>query len=129
MLHRRVFWFVIGASALLLGALGVVLPLLPTTPFVLVAAYAFAQSSDRCHQWLLDHPLFGSLIANWRVYGAISRRAKILTVISMMAVLLISIGLGVPPLILLVQIVVLGASGTFVLTRPLPPENTKSAEP
>ncbi len=119
----RIGWLVVGLLALALGALGVALPLLPTTPFVLVAAFAFAQSSETLHQWLLDHDIFGPLIENWRRHGAISRRAKVVSVISMAAVLGISIAMAAPPVVIGVQVVVLGASALFILTRPLPPED------
>ena len=77
----RLTWLVIGILSLGLGALGILLPLLPTTPLVLLAAFSFARSSDRLHQWLLEHDVFGALIENWRRYGAISRRAKIVSVV------------------------------------------------
>jgi uncharacterized membrane protein YbaN (DUF454 family) len=118
----RIGWLVVGFVALALGALGIALPLLPTTPFVLVAAFAFAQSSEKLHQWLLDHNVFGPLIENWRRHGAISRRAKVVSVVSMVAVLTISVAMAVPTYVVVVQAVVLGASALFILTRPLPPE-------
>lgn len=117
----RVFWLVVGILALALGGLGVVLPLLPTTPFVLVAAFAFANSSDKLHQWLLDHNIFGPLIANWQRYGAISLSAKVLSLLSMAAVLAISLVMAVPALIIAVQALVVGACSLFIITRPLPP--------
>ena len=119
----RLAWLTLGIVALGLGALGVLLPILPTTPFVLVAAFAFAQSSQRLHDWLLDHNLFGGLIANWRRYGAISRSAKMVSVASMVAVVLISLLIGVPIFVLAVQLLVLGACAWFILSRPLPPRN------
>jgi len=51
----RMSWLVVGVVALALGALGIALPLLPTTPFILVAAVAFARSSTRLHAWLVNH--------------------------------------------------------------------------
>ena len=117
----RITWLVVGLLALALGALGIALPLLPTTPFILVAAFAFAQSSEKLHQWLLDHNVFGPLIDNWQQHGAISRRAKVISVVSMAAVLAISVALAAPPVIIWVQVVVLGAAAMFVLTRPMPP--------
>lgn len=117
----RVFWLVVGILALALGGLGVVLPLLPTTPFVLVAAFAFANSSDTLHQWLLDHNIFGPLIANWQRYGAISRSAKVLSLLSMVAVLVISLVMAVPAFVIAVQALVVGACSLFIISRPLPP--------
>ena len=117
----RVFWLVVCILALALGGLGVVLPLLPTTPFVLVAAFAFANSSDTLHQWLLDHNIFGPLIANWQRYGAISRSAKVLSLLSMVAVLVISLVMAVPAFVIAVQALVVGACSLFIISRPLPP--------
>jgi uncharacterized membrane protein YbaN (DUF454 family) len=117
----RVIWLVVGILALALGGLGVVLPLLPTTPFVLVAAFAFANSSDTLHQWLLDHNIFGPLIANWQRYGAISRPTKVLSLLSMLAVLVISLVMAVPTFVIAVQALVVGVCSLFIISRPLPP--------
>ncbi|KTT23130.1 membrane protein [Pseudacidovorax intermedius] len=62
--------------ALVLAVAGVILPGLPTTPFVLLAAWAAARSSPRLAGWLEAHRLFGPLIRNWRSGGRVSRRAK-----------------------------------------------------
>jgi len=117
----RLTWLVIGLLALVLGVLGIFLPLLPTTPLVLLAAFAFARSSDRLHQWLLEHDIFGSLIADWRRHGAISRSAKVGSVVAMVVVLVISLAIAAPTVIIIVQLVVLGAAALFILSRPLPP--------
>jgi len=117
----RLTWLVIGFLALALGVLGIFLPLLPTTPLVLLAAFAFARSSERLHQWLLDHNIFGALIANWRRHGAISRSAKVSSVVAMVAVLGVSLVLAVPAYVIIVQVVVLGVAALFILSRPLPP--------
>jgi uncharacterized membrane protein YbaN (DUF454 family) len=117
----RATWLVVGILALALGGLGVVLPLLPTTPFVLLAAFAFANSSKRMHRWLMEHNIFGPLIANWQRYGAISLSAKVLSLLSMAAVLVISLLIAVPTYIIVVQALVVGACSLFIISRPLPP--------
>lgn len=117
----RLAWLLVGFVALALGAIGIALPLLPTTPFVLVAAVAFARSSERLHGWLVNHDVFGSLIDNWHRYGAISKRAKVISVVSMAAVLVVSVVMAVPAVVIVVQLVVLGAAALFILTRPEPP--------
>ena len=121
---KRIALILIGLVSLALGAIGVFLPLLPTTPFVLVSAIAFANSSDRLHQWLVDHDVFGPLIADWREHGAISRRTKIISVVSMVAILVLSLFLAVPTHVIVIQAVVLSCSATFILTRPLPPRQS-----
>ncbi len=118
---KRIVLILVGLTALALGTLGIFLPLLPTTPFVLVAAIAFANSSERLHQWLLDHDVFGPLIKNWQRYGAISRPTKVLSLVSMVAIVLISWALEVPTYVIVVQAAVLSMSATFIVTRPLPP--------
>ncbi|HJW34900.1 MAG TPA: YbaN family protein [Holophagaceae bacterium] len=65
-----------GVASLLLALLGVVLPLLPTTPFLLLSAACFARSSERLHGWLLKHPRLGPFISDWERGGAIRPSAK-----------------------------------------------------
>jgi uncharacterized membrane protein YbaN (DUF454 family) len=69
-------WLVLAYGALALGIIGIVVPGLPTTPFVLLAAFAAARGSRRMHDWLLAHRTFGPMIRDWERDGAISRRAK-----------------------------------------------------
>lgn len=120
---KRAAYILFGLLCLALGGLGVFLPLLPTTPFVLLAAFAFANSSDTLHEWLINHNVFGQLIADWRQYGAISRTAKVLSAVSMLAVLVISWIFDVPMWIIGAQALVLGCTAAFVLSRPLPPDS------
>lgn len=111
-------WGALGTLALALGAAGLVLPLVPTVPFLLLAAFCFARSSERLHSWLLTHPLFGPPIQDWQRSGAISRRGKWLATGSMALVLAVSFALGVQPKILAVQAVVLCLVALFIWTRP-----------
>jgi uncharacterized membrane protein YbaN (DUF454 family) len=73
----RLLWLAGGGLALLTGVVGIFLPLLPTTPFVLLAAFCFTRGSPRCEQWLLDHARFGPMVQNWRRNHAIPWRAKL----------------------------------------------------
>ena len=120
---RRVALIVVGFISLFLGGLGIFIPLLPTTPFVLVAAFAFANSSETLHQWLLDHNVFGPLINNWRRHRSISRTTKVMSILSMLVILVISWLLGVPVVIIAVQALVLGCVAAFILTRPSFPDD------
>jgi uncharacterized membrane protein YbaN (DUF454 family) len=72
---RSLYW-VGGALALLLAVLGVVLPGLPTTPFVLVAGACFVRASPRAHAWLLRNKTFGPLLSEWEKHHSVPRRVK-----------------------------------------------------
>ncbi len=115
---RRMFWNAIGFASLGLGFLGVALPLLPTTPFVLLAAFAFGRGSPRLRRWTLEHPRFGPAVTRWETHGAISRRHKAYACIGMGASLVLSLALGVPGAALAAQAACLAGAGAFVLTRP-----------
>lgn len=73
----------LGFTFLLLAAAGVVLPILPSTPFVLLAAWFFARSSEKWHQRLLQSELFGPVIHNWESRRCISLRTKLIALLSM----------------------------------------------
>lgn len=73
-----------------LAGLGVVLPLLPTTPFLLVATACFAKSSPRFHQKLLDNKVFGPLITNWRETRSIPKKAKVIALLSIILTMIYS---------------------------------------
>ena len=114
----RMLWRVGGAVALGLGILGIPLPLLPTTPFLLLAAFCFGRSSPRMHRWLISHRHFGPPIIRWRERGAISRKAKILAALAMAAGFLAALAFGAPLFALIAQAVVLSFVGVFIFTRP-----------
>lgn len=80
---QRALWLGVGALSLLTGIVGVFLPVLPTTPFVLVAAFCFTRSSPRVERWLLEHRRFGPMVRDWRERRAVPLRAKQLAVATM----------------------------------------------
>lgn len=114
----RALWAVGGAVALGLGAVGVVTPLLPTVPFLLLAAFCFARSSTRLHGWLLAHPTFGPPIRDWQRSGAISPKAKRLATLSICATFGVSVLLGLKLWVLALQAAVLAAVLVFIWRRP-----------
>ncbi len=111
-------WLVLGLISMGLAVIGVILPLLPTVPFLLLAAFFFARSSDRLHNWLLSHPTFGPFISDWNQSGAINLKAKRLATLSVIAVLGLSILLEAPLLVIIIQCVTLCLVMLFIWTRP-----------
>lgn len=107
-----------------LGFVGAFLPILPTTPFLLIAAWAFSQSSERLHSWLYEHPRFGSYLVNWSKYGAIPIAGKMLSVAGMTlgwtTAYLNSDGWAFP----VILGIILLAVGTYIVTRPGGPPAT-----
>lgn len=83
----RPIYVALGLGSLVLGFIGVFLPLLPTTPFILLAAFFFARGSEAWHQWLLHHKIFGPIIRDWECNGVIRPHVKVIA-ISMLAVTL-----------------------------------------
>ena len=114
----RYLWITAGGLCVALGMIGALLPLLPTTPFMLLAAFCFARSSPRLHGWLLAHPTFGPVITRWQAHGAIAPKVKRVAVLTIVGCFLFSVVLGLKPWILAVQGCVLAAVSLFLLTRP-----------
>lgn len=114
----RGIWFILGWISVAIGAVGIVLPLLPTVPLLLLAAICFAKSSDTAHNWLITHRVFGPPIQDWNQNGAIRRPAKIISSACIITALIISILLGVVWWALILQAVVLVCVSTFIWSRP-----------
>lgn len=114
----RSIWIIAGLVSTALGVIGAVLPLLPTAPFLLLAAACFARGSARLHDWLTTHPRFGPPIADWRDGGAISPASKRAAMIAIGLSFAIPLALGAPGWVVAVQATALGAVAGFILTRP-----------
>lgn len=115
---KKPLWFALGLLSLLLAVLGVVLPLLPTTPFLILAAFCFSQSSEKAHQWLVNHNFFGPLINDWQQYGKIRRKVKVVALSTMALMPILSLVLGAPQWAVWVQTGVLLMVASFIITRP-----------
>lgn len=119
----KALWLSLGLLAAAFGVAGIVLPLVPATPFLLLAAFAFARSSPRLHRWLVTHPRLGRPIDDWRRHRAISRRTKVVALILMAASPVVSVAAGVSEWMVLAQAVALAAAAAFVFSRPSAPRS------
>lgn len=112
----------LAVSALGAGTLGLLLPLLPTTPFILVALWATARGAPEWHERIRTHPRFGPSIQAWQTQRAVSKRAKLLAcgamVVSWTALWLAGAG----PAILVALAVLFAGVSAFLVTRPAPLE-------
>ncbi|NIF56879.1 DUF454 family protein [Enterobacter sp. Ap-916] len=90
---KRLILLIIGWLAVVLATLGVILPLLPTTPFLLLAAWCFARSSPRFHHWLLYRSWFGSYLRHWQTHRAMPRGSKPKAILFILATFALSLWL------------------------------------
>jgi uncharacterized protein len=118
---QRSLYFVAGIFMLVLAVIGALLPVMPTTIFVILAAWCFGRSSPRLEAWLLAHPRFGPALVAWRREGAIPKRAKAFAAGGMALGFVIFLETAHPgwPLALLVAALI-GACAAYVLSRPAP---------
>ena len=113
----RFIYLCLGLFSVFLAGVGIALPLLPTVPFLLLAAFFFARSSERLHNWLLSHATFGPMISDWNEHGAIRLSAKKAATSSVAAVFILSVVLQVPIYVLMIQAITLGGVMIFIWTR------------
>lgn len=117
---KRVY-LVIGWVALALGAIGVLLPIMPTVPFLIVAFWAFSQSSPRLSRRLLANRHLGPPLRDWLRYNAIPRRAKYFATLAMAGGCVTAWWLGAPLWVLGTQAGICLLVAAYILTRPDPP--------
>ena len=118
---RRAAYLAAGFLLLGLGALGAALPVMPTTIFIILAAFCFGRSSPRIETWLLDHPRFGGSLRSWREERAIPTQAKVFAVAGMAVgygLFLLAAHPGPAAMIGVAAFMLSGA--VYVLSRPRP---------
>ena len=105
-----------------LGIVGVFVPLLPTTIFMLVSLWAFSKSSQRLHDYIWHHPRFGTAARNWKLYGIVPRSAKIGALVVMLssAVLLLFV-LSIPEWAAVTAVAIMAVVLLWLLSRPEKP--------
>ena len=107
---KRMAYLILGFVALGLGIIGAFVPLMPTTCFILAAAWAFARSSDRWHQALRNHVRFGATVRDWEDHRCMSRRAKRIAIGSIVLTFSLSLLLWRQSTVLTVLLVLLMAA-------------------
>lgn len=118
---RRAIYLTIGLVFVGLGVLGAFLPVLPTTPLLLISLWAFARSSTRLERWLLAHPRFGPKLVAWRAHRAIPLSVKLTAWTSMVGSLTIMLLVGTPWQAIVAAAAVMAIGAVYVATRPSRP--------
>lgn len=110
----------IGSASLCLGIIGIVLPGLPTTPFLLLSAALYCRSSEKLYNWLCNHKLFGKYITNYRKNKSLSLQTKILSILTMWTMVSLSTIFFVNNLVIDLIIVFAGVLGTITMVFIIP---------
>ena len=121
-------WWLLAYASLGTGIVGIFVPGLPTTVFILLSAYAASRGSDRLHAYLTQHPNFGPMIADWQAHGAVARRVKWVATLTMLACagILLAIMLSVSThraWMTVLPITCMAVVAVWLWLRPEPPGN------
>lgn len=87
---KKILFIIIGSISLVLGVIGILMPVLPTTPFLLLASFCYLRSSEKLYNWLINHHVFGPYIYNYLTYKAIPKKTKIGAIIFLWCSLILS---------------------------------------
>jgi hypothetical protein len=111
---KKYLYIVVGSIALTLGVIGIFIPVLPTTPFLLLASYCYLRGSNRMYHWLMNHKILGAYIYSYMTYKAVPKKTKISAIIFLWASLTFSMVI-VSSLHLRILLAVIGTAVTFHL--------------
>ena len=116
----RLFWFVIGFIIMSIGLVGIVIPGLPTTPLMILAAACFAKSSQKFYDWIIYNKMFGHHVKNYREGKGIPRKSKHVILGTMWTFVLVAVLIAIPdsaPQVSKISTLVLAAIGTIFILR------------
>ena len=102
----RGLWLSAGILCMIVGLIGVVVPGLPTTPFMLLAAACFARSSQELYDWILDNPMFGKHVRRFRDGGGVSKRVKTIATTTIVVFVMFAVTFGIPKEMVTVKVIV-----------------------
>ncbi len=115
----RQSYFLLGWLFFALGIVGVALPVMPTTPFMLLALWAFSKSSPRFHQWLYTHALFGPSLQQWQHHRVVPPGIKLMAISFMlMSMVYLLVYSPLPDWVTIVTGIVMSATAIFLLSKP-----------
>ena len=117
-------WWLLAYVSLGVGIVGIFVPGLPTTVFVLISAWAASRGSKRLHDWLVTHPRFGPSILDWQTHGAVSRKGKWMASITMLACALITLWCVPLAWVKWTSISIMACVCLWLWMRPLPPKGS-----
>ncbi|MFA6236162.1 MAG: YbaN family protein [Bacteriovorax sp.] len=120
---KKTLLVITGHLFLVLGIVGAFLPVLPTTPFLLLAAYCYSKSSEKLHSWILNHKYLGPPLNDWEKSGVIGLNAKIIATLMLGAVIIFRMPyLKVTMIIRVMTILILILVLVFIWSRPSKPQ-------
>lgn len=108
----------LGWLSVALGTLGAFLPLLPTVPFMLLAGWCFARSSEHFHEWLLSHRQFGPILRDWEETGSLTRKVRNRALLTLWLSMFLSMWLIGKPWGFIVLGIIGMCSSFYIITRP-----------
>ena len=114
---RNVFYIVIGTLSLVFGLIGVILPVLPTTPFILFSAWCYYRGSERLHNWLINHPYLGPIIEEYGEGEGMTKESKMKAIgMTWLAVILTAV-FFLDSFSMRVLIIIVAMIGTIILLK------------
>lgn len=126
---KKYVYITIGSLSLILGITGVFIPVLPTTPFLLLASFCYLRSSERMYNWLMNHKIFGAYIYSYVTYKAIPKKTKIGTLVFLWSTLIVSMILVMSLLIRIFLLVVgIAVTAHLLMLKTLSQEDLKKLD-
>lgn len=113
----KLLFIFLGSLFLGLGFVGIIIPGLPATPFLLLSAGCYVRSSNKLYNWLLNHKIFGKYIKTFREHNALPKSSKIISLVSMWAMIFISTIFFIQNMVVRIILIIAGIIGTIVILK------------